>query len=207
MNMDWKAEFASRFRRHEDELKWLYCELYHNDQKAYDYFVNMLYRLWEERPEKLKMMDRAREEYPDWYKGHDLVGMLMYVNAFAGTLKGVRKKLDYITDCVILVATVSSLSISSITAFISLDMSFNGRSSLFASCGVIKCPLVNKECDATIPLSDLIYMIPYYDIKKCFIVCGIVAIRLYSLYHRLIKSLLCSCSLRTLSRPCGQSWK
>ncbi|MBR6185903.1 MAG: Beta-galactosidase C-terminal domain [Clostridia bacterium] len=59
----------------------------------------MLYRLWEERSEKLKLMDRAREEFPDWYKGHDLVGMLMYVNAFAGNLQGVRKKLDYITDC------------------------------------------------------------------------------------------------------------
>ena len=95
----WKPEFASRFRRHENELKWLYCELYHNDQKAYAYFTDMLYRAWEQRPESLKMMDRAREEYPDWYKGHDLVGMLMYVNAFAGDLKGVRKKLDYISDC------------------------------------------------------------------------------------------------------------
>ncbi|MBQ9011008.1 MAG: amylosucrase [Clostridia bacterium] len=59
----------------------------------------MLYRLWEERPEKLKMMDRAREAYPDWYKGHDLTGMLMYVDAFAGNLKGVREKLDYILEC------------------------------------------------------------------------------------------------------------
>ena len=99
MKDQWKAEFANRFRRHEDELKWLYCELYHNDMKAYDYFTDMLYRLWEERPEKLKMIDRAREEYPEWYKGHDLVGMLMYVNAFAGNLKGVKKRLDYIADC------------------------------------------------------------------------------------------------------------
>ena len=63
MKAHWNSEFASRFRRHEEELKWLYCELYHNDLKAYDAFVDMLYRLWEERPEKLKMMDRAREEY------------------------------------------------------------------------------------------------------------------------------------------------
>lgn len=99
MKDNWKSEFASRFCRHEAELKWLYCELYHNDLKAYDYFQDMLYRLWEERPEKLKLMDRAREAYPDWYKGHDLVGMLMYVNAFAGTLTGVKEKLDYIADC------------------------------------------------------------------------------------------------------------
>ena len=99
MKAKWKTEFANRFRRHEDELKWLYCELYHNDMKAYGYFTDMLYRLWEERPEKLKQIDRTREENPDWYKGHELVGMLMYVNAFAGTLKGVKKKLDYIADC------------------------------------------------------------------------------------------------------------
>ena len=99
MKSQWQSEFATRFRHHEDELKWLYCELYHNDMKAYEYFVDMLYRDWEARPEKLKMIDRVREERPDWYKSRDLVGMLMYVNAFAGTLNGVRKKLDYIADC------------------------------------------------------------------------------------------------------------
>ena len=96
---DWAPEFASRFARHEDELKWLYCELYHNDMQAYDYFCHMLYRAWQERPEPLKAMDRAREAAPDWYKGHELVGMLMYVNAFAGTLQGVKDRLDYIADC------------------------------------------------------------------------------------------------------------
>ena len=95
----WAQEFTRRYVLREDELKWLYCELYHNDMQAYRYFVDMLYRAYEVRPESLKNMDRAREEYPDWYRGHDLVGMLMYVNAFAGTLKGVKDKIDYITDC------------------------------------------------------------------------------------------------------------
>ena len=96
---NWDNEFEVRFRAHEEELKWLYSDLYRNDSQAYDYFVSMLYRLYEERPENLKLMDRAREEYPDWYKGNTLVGMLMYVNAFAGNLKGVKEKLDYIEDC------------------------------------------------------------------------------------------------------------
>jgi len=99
MKKEWKGEFISRFRRHEDELKWLYCELYHGNAQAYDRFVNMMYRAWEQRPEPLKRMDRDREDRPDWYKGHHLVGMQMYVNAFAGTLAGVRKKLDYISGC------------------------------------------------------------------------------------------------------------
>ena len=99
MKEQWHTEFAARFRRHEAELKWLYYELYHNDAQAYAYFTDMLYRLWEERPEKLRLMDRAREACPDWYKGHDLTGMLMYTEAFAGTLKGVKEKLPYIIDC------------------------------------------------------------------------------------------------------------
>ena len=54
-----EKEYSVRFRRHANELKWLYCELYHNDLKAYDYFTEMLYRMWEERPEKLKTGTRA----------------------------------------------------------------------------------------------------------------------------------------------------
>ena len=100
MNMqNWQEEFAVRFARHADELKWLYMELYHNDQKAWEYFTGMIYRAWENRPETLRMIDRAREACPEWYRGHDLVGMLMYVKQFAGTLQGVKGKLDYIQDC------------------------------------------------------------------------------------------------------------
>ncbi len=99
MKDSWKSEFANRFIRKEEELKWLYMELYHGDAGAWDAFTDMLYKAWEERPESLKAIDRDRRAHPDWYKGHNLVGMLMYVNAFAGNLKGVRKKLDYISDC------------------------------------------------------------------------------------------------------------
>ena len=99
MEKNWEAEFSRRFARHEDELKWLYGELYHGDAQAYDYFVSMLYRAYRERPEVLRELDRAREADPGWYKGHEMVGMLMYVNAFAGTLRGVEEKLDYIESC------------------------------------------------------------------------------------------------------------
>ena len=91
--MKWKLEFYDRFCRHEAELTRLYRELYHNDMASFDRFTDMLYAAYAARSEDLKLMDRAREADPDWYKGHDLVGMLMYVNAFAGTLNGVREKL------------------------------------------------------------------------------------------------------------------
>ena len=95
----WKPEFRARFCRHEAELTRLYRELYHSDMAAFDRFTAMLYSAYLARPESLKLMDRAREARKDWYKGHALVGMLLYVNAFGGTLRGVREKLSYIEDC------------------------------------------------------------------------------------------------------------
>ena len=96
---NWDATFAARYARHEDELKWLYCELYNGDMQAYTYFVGMLNRAYQARPEALRRLDESREANPDWYRGHDMTGMLMYVKPFAGTLNGVRAKLDYIQDC------------------------------------------------------------------------------------------------------------
>ena len=96
---DWAPEFSARFARHEDELKWLFCELYHNDMRAYGRFVDMLYEAWQQRPERLRASDRSREANPDWYKGHEIVGMLMYTGAFGGNLQGVKDRLDYVADC------------------------------------------------------------------------------------------------------------
>ena len=95
----WTAVFRERYERHEDELKWLYMELYHGDEAAYEYFVGMLKRMYDARPSALRALDRERLAQPDWYKGRGLVGMLMYVSAFGGTLKGVREKLGYVADC------------------------------------------------------------------------------------------------------------
>ena len=58
---DWKPEFRERYLKHADELRWLYCELYHNDLQAFDYFTEMMYQAYLARPERLKLMDRARE--------------------------------------------------------------------------------------------------------------------------------------------------
>ena len=40
----WEAEFVKRFKKHYDELKWLYCEVYNNDMKAFSWLCNSLYR-------------------------------------------------------------------------------------------------------------------------------------------------------------------
>ena len=95
----WEKEFRTRLGRHYDEMKWLYAELYHNDQHAFDYFCTMLHDYYQQRSDILKEWDQAREMVPDWYKGNEMLGMLMYTNCFAGTLKGVMAHLDYIKEC------------------------------------------------------------------------------------------------------------
>ncbi|MCI9156158.1 MAG: amylosucrase [Lawsonibacter sp.] len=93
-----KTEFDSRLTRHYDELKWLYMELY-QDEQAFDCFVAMLKRCWDGRKESLRKQDAKREADPDWYRRRDMLGMMLYVDAFAGNLEGVKKNLKYIKEC------------------------------------------------------------------------------------------------------------
>ena len=91
--------FNRRLNRHRDELKWLYCELYEGGAEYFEELCRIMEQRGRERDAKLKRLDKKREENPEWYKGNDMVGMMMYTDAFAGNLKGVKKKLDYIEEC------------------------------------------------------------------------------------------------------------
>ena len=93
------AEYIKRFEERYDQLKWLYCELYNNNMEAFDWLCDSLYGYYQERNADLKKLDRSRVKNPDWYKQNDLLGMMMYTNAFAGTLKGVKEKLPYVKSC------------------------------------------------------------------------------------------------------------
>ncbi len=90
--------FVKRLEECLDELKWLYMELYH-DEHAFDYFTDMLYQFYTERSKELKKWDEKRIAAKDWYKGNQMLGMVMYTNAFAKNISGVRKHLDYIEEC------------------------------------------------------------------------------------------------------------
>ena len=64
--------FEARLKANQDELRWLYMELY-NDANAYDYFIGMLKRMYDERKEELKDIDAAREVFPSWYKDKNTI--------------------------------------------------------------------------------------------------------------------------------------
>lgn len=90
--------YRERFNKHFDELKWLYMELYNNDSMFAELCDNME-RFFEERKNALHKSDIVREENPDWYKKNDMLGMMFYIDNFAGNMKGVQQKLDYIEKC------------------------------------------------------------------------------------------------------------
>ena len=97
-----EAVYNARLDRHLDELKWLYCELYQDNPYVMMHFNDLLAKLkkfYDARNNDLKDSDIRREKDPKWYKRNDLTGMMMYVNAFSKTLKGLEEKLDYIQEC------------------------------------------------------------------------------------------------------------
>ena len=61
--------------------------------------LKVLKKFYDMRNDALKESDLNREKDPTWYKRNDLTGMMMYVNAFAGTLSNLESKLDYVQEC------------------------------------------------------------------------------------------------------------
>lgn len=91
-------EFEARLAKHYDELKWLYCELYSEQYDLFEDFLETLKYYYKNRNADLKASDRIREKDSEWYKRNDLHGMMLYVDAFAGNLKGVEERLDYLAE-------------------------------------------------------------------------------------------------------------
>ncbi|MDE5933787.1 MAG: amylosucrase, partial [Lachnospiraceae bacterium] len=93
-----KGAYKKRFEKHLEELRWLYMELYDNGSMFAELCDRMMV-FYEERGEELKKLDIEREKRPDWYKKNDMLGMMFYIDNFAGNLKGVESRLDYLEKC------------------------------------------------------------------------------------------------------------
>lgn len=92
------AVFQKRLAKHHDELRWLYMELYGNESMFAE-LTSQMYEYYQVRKISLKNRDEKREANPDWFKKNDMLGMMLYIDNFAGNIKGVQKKLDYLKSC------------------------------------------------------------------------------------------------------------
>ena len=90
--------FQERLNHHHDELRCLYTELYHNDDMFAE-LCDQMYQYFTARRRALKNRDLEREKNPDWFRQKDMLGMMLYIDNFAGNIKGVSDKLPYLKEC------------------------------------------------------------------------------------------------------------
>lgn len=90
--------FQHRLEKHHDELRWLYMELYQNDDMFAE-LCSQMYEYYKWRNKKLKERDLRREKEAGWYHEKDMLGMMLYIDNFAGNMKGVKEKIPYLKEC------------------------------------------------------------------------------------------------------------
>ena len=92
-------QFAARLERHRNELSALYLDLYHGNEAALQDLLTRLEQYSDQRSNALQQLDKKREENPRWYAERNMLGMCLYIGAWAKTIEGVRSKLDYLEEC------------------------------------------------------------------------------------------------------------
>lgn len=90
--------FQYRLEKHHDELRWLYMELYQNDDMFAE-LCSKMYEYYRQRSSKLKERDAKREQEAGWYHRKDMLGMMLYIDNFAGNMQGVKEKIPYLKEC------------------------------------------------------------------------------------------------------------
>ena len=95
------APFQARLEANFETLFDLLLHLYSGQ---YDFFyhletiVETAARMWLDRPAELKALDAEREANPLWFQAQEMLGGVLYVDLFAGTLAGVRAKIPYLKE-------------------------------------------------------------------------------------------------------------
>ena len=90
-------DYKRRMQKHERELHEKYMSLYH-DERSYEELLSSMRAFFGERSWELKELDRKREENPTWFREGNMLGMTMYPKLFAGGLRGLIEKLDYLSE-------------------------------------------------------------------------------------------------------------
>ncbi len=91
------TNFDRRLAERRAELERLYGQLYDDDDHL-DALLAAMSDAYDARPLALKRLDTARERDPDWYRRGKMLGMTMYTDLFAGDLRGLEKRLDYLAE-------------------------------------------------------------------------------------------------------------
>src|ERR671932_441811 len=97
---DW-ATFTRRLEAHFPRLFRLLAHLYGAHYDFFYHLDNLLVaaaEAWRTRSAELKALDREREAHPTWFQSQEMLGGVLYVDLFAGTLEGVRQRIPYFCE-------------------------------------------------------------------------------------------------------------
>jgi len=93
--------FVFRLSMLYQDLHAQFLDIYGRDSKAeaqLHKLVLMMAKSHADRPANLLELDESRERNSDWYLDPGLAGMMLYVDRFAGDLRGLHSKLDYFEE-------------------------------------------------------------------------------------------------------------
>ncbi|MES2144833.1 MAG: alpha-amylase family protein [Pseudomonadota bacterium] len=96
-----EAIFALRLQRSAPDLWPMLDALYGHrpDYAAFcDRLLDTLRKGWADRPDDLRLLDLKRDLEPDWFQRSDMAGYVFYIDRFAGDLRSVLDRLDYLED-------------------------------------------------------------------------------------------------------------
>ena len=91
-----KDDFETRLRQRMEEIVLLHSSLYGNE--GLELLLDTLRTRWLERPGMMRALDARRSAEPLWYQHSSMVGMMLYVDNFAGTFAEMPSKLPYLEN-------------------------------------------------------------------------------------------------------------
>jgi amylosucrase len=95
------ADFQARFNANAPEIHDLYQDLYANHKNGAAQFEHLLQSIvsaYQDRSTSFKAKDTEKATQNGWFLSNDLAGMSLYVDRFAGDIKGLEAKLDYFKE-------------------------------------------------------------------------------------------------------------
>ncbi len=96
-----QPEFLKRLEKHFDDFWGPYTRIYGHSpevEKSALRLFRIVAKGLEKRSPDLQKRDIRRQDDPLWYHDPGIVGMMMYVNLFAGTVKGLDKRIGYLRE-------------------------------------------------------------------------------------------------------------
>lgn len=95
------SHYIARLKKYFNPLFRIYVDLYSERYDFFFYLESLLINItnsWLNRSDPLKDLDALREEDPDWFNDHRMLGGVCYVDLFAGDLSGIQEKIPYFKE-------------------------------------------------------------------------------------------------------------